>query len=338
MSVIIYPPTIDWTWMKQRPQQLLSQLSEKGYQVYYCNYTQKDLPVEKISPHLYLVHNHQRWVQEELPRIRQGSEIGVWCSLPKQAKSLSVYRADWIIYDCIDEFSEWMFYEKEMAELATGIVCSSERLYKRMKQIAPNKKVILVRNGYDPAMNLHQSVDLPIPVDFPQDTNIHWIGYVGAWAPWVDEQLVKRLTQLPGIKVMVIGPEFGRKMNLKDLPDLVYLGMKPHQILPNYIKRFSICIIPFRITSLTLATNPVKAYEYLASGTPTISTDLPEACLMKPYVDAANGLENFIELVKHRLVNPGDRKARIQFALNNTWKARSDQVERLLKEIRRISD
>jgi len=33
--VVIYPPTIDWDYMRQRPQQLMEQFSMNGYEVYY---------------------------------------------------------------------------------------------------------------------------------------------------------------------------------------------------------------------------------------------------------------------------------------------------------------
>lgn len=334
MNVVIYPPTIDWDWMKQRPQQLLSQLSKQGNIIYYCNKTQRDQLTEQILPNLYIVHNHSNWLHYELPKIRETSQsIGVWCSYPKLAPMITCYQADWIIYDCIDEFSDWMPYEKEMITLSNGIVCSSERLYIRLKNRFPNKKITLIRNAYDPEMKLHEKED-SLSIDWEDEEQTKWVGYVGAWAPWVDEKLIKKISAMNSrIKVAVIGPEFGRKFHYTQLPHVRYLGFKPHNLLPHYIKKFSICIIPFRITTVTLATNPVKAYEYLASGIPTISTNLPESRLMQPHVDVATTHEQFIEHIKNRLKNPGNASSRIQYALENTWEHRSIEAAKFINHL-----
>ncbi|MGG4102900.1 hypothetical protein AAXB25_03130 [Paenibacillus lautus] len=37
MAVIIYPRTINWSYMKQRPQQLMAQLGALGHQVFFEN-------------------------------------------------------------------------------------------------------------------------------------------------------------------------------------------------------------------------------------------------------------------------------------------------------------
>lgn len=333
--IIIYPPTIDWDWMKQRPQQLLSQLSKRGNIIYYCNKTQQNKRTEQVQPNLYIVHNHTNWLYNELPKLRKsGQTIGIWCSYPKLASTIPSYQADWVIYDCIDEFSDWMPYEKEMATLSDGIVCSSERLYRRIKNMFPTKKLALIRNAYDPEMKLHERKKLPLPVDWEEEEQTKWVGYIGAWAPWVDETLIKKISTMDTkIKVAVIGPEFGRKFQHSHLPNVRYLGFKPHLLLPHYLKRFSICMIPFRITSVTLATNPVKAYEYLASGIPTISTDLPESRLMQPHIDIATTHEQFLAHIKKRLINPGDAPSRIQYALENTWEHRSMEVEQFITHL-----
>ena len=50
----------------------------------------------------------------------------------------------------------------------------------------------------------------------------------------------------------------------------------PTTKLPGYVAGFDVCTIPFQRTPLTEATNPVKLYEYLATGKPIVARRLPE--------------------------------------------------------------
>ncbi|MFC7441686.1 glycosyltransferase [Laceyella putida] len=333
--MIIYPPLMDWNWMKQRPQQLMSRLAKQGHVVYYCNRTQTDRAPEEIEPNLTLVHHHQNWLRSDWPKLRKRYDsVGVWCNNPMLANTLSSYQADWIVYDCADDFGEWIRHEKEMVAIADAIVCSSQRLFLRLQKTFPHKRLVLIRNGYDPEMNLHKTEKREIPVDLMDEQNNKLIGYVGAWAPWIDEALVRKISCIdPAWKVVVIGAEFQKKFHHNGLPHVRYLGLKPHQLLPSYIQAFSVCVIPFRLNPITLATNPVKAYEYLAAGKPVIATDLPECRLMRPHVDIAPTHDQFIEKIKKRIFDPGDPCARIEYALQNTWETRSLQAEALLSEL-----
>jgi glycosyltransferase involved in cell wall biosynthesis len=327
MAIIIYPPTIDWLWMKQRPQQLMKQFARLGHTVYYCNKTMVRKPVEKLEPNLHLVHHHDEWLSREWPAIRSqmNEQVIVWCSFPKLFRTLHQYRPDRIIYDCVDEFPAWLPYERGMVNAAHAVVCTSERLHRRLASQYPGKPLLLARNAYDPDMGLHlPDAKHQKPADLPAGSIV---GYIGAWAPWVDALLVTELArQIKGLgKVAIIGPEFGRQFG-RNSDTIQFLGLKPHGSLPAYLAHLSVCIIPFLIQPITLATNPVKAYEYLAAGKPVVSTDLPECRLLQPHVDVAKNRVEFFQMVKKRLQNPGDSASRTRFALNETWEHRARQI------------
>ncbi|TES46076.1 glycosyltransferase family 1 protein [Halalkalibacterium halodurans] len=337
MSIIIFPPTIDWSWMKQRPQQLAKQFARNGHIVCYCNKTFEDKPIEEVEENLFVVFNHAKWIKSQFSEMRRRTmdKVIVWNSWPKLVDFIQQYNPDKVIYDCIDEFPQWLPYEEKMAQSADAIVCSSQRLFNRMTREHSNKRIEMARNAYDTDLGLHiqSESDHIYPIDLPKNGN-GIVGYVGAWAPWIDEMLVKKMKdELEGVEIVVIGPEFGRKFSERKLEGVTYLGIKPHQELKHYIHAFSVCLIPFQMTPTTRATNPVKAYEYLSAGKPVISTNLPECRLLAPYVDVANTRKQFIKLVKKRLVHPGNAQGRIRFALENSWENRAKKLESLLNEI-----
>ncbi|WP_028561729.1 hypothetical protein [Paenibacillus pinihumi] len=90
------------------------------------------------------------------------------------------------------------------------------------------------------------------------------------------------------------------------VPKMLFLSHKPHHELSGYIRKLSVLLIPFLPTPASLATNPVKAYEYLASGKPVVSTALPGCMLMQPHVDVCRSGAQFIDTVLLRLRDPGD--------------------------------
>lgn len=348
MAIILYPPTIDWGWMKQRPQQLMQSLARLGHTVYYCNSTERDEPPERLEERLTVIHNHRRWVRESWPGIRAGAagSIVVWCTFPKLAGGLEAYGADLTVYDCIDEFAEWHLYEPEMIARSDALSCSSERLFRRLNRLYPHKPVTLIRNGYDPDMGLHVGAEYSTAnLNQYQNQNqnrdrlpgrtgpFRTIGYVGAWAPWVDEALVRRIPRLaPDIEVTVVGPEFGRKQHAVPGERIRFLGLQPHARLPALIRSMEVCIVPFRLTPVTLSTNPVKVYEYLAAGRPVVSTALPECELLQPHVDIGRTPEQFLSHIRRRLDDPGDGAARVAMALEHTWRRRAEQADALIRQ------
>ncbi len=261
MSIVIYPPTLDWAWMKQRPQQLMTQLARLGHTVYFCNRTRSAPRVESVEPNLFVVHHHER-----------------------------------------------------------------------IRRCYPGQPAALIRNAYDPSMKLHlQDEDAAARRVVSKRRQI---GYVGAWAAWIDEGLIGQCSLLPGAEMTVIGPQFDRRHRPGAYGGKVrFLGLKRHEELRDYIQSFSVCIIPFRITPVTVAANPVKACEYLAAGKPVISTALPECRTMAPHVDVAASREEFIRKVAERLDEPGDGTARSSYALEHTWEHRAREIEAFLRSL-----
>jgi hypothetical protein len=84
------------------------------------------------------------------------------------------------------------------------------------------------------------------------------------------------------------------------------------------------------LTPLTLATNPVKFYEYLAAGKPIVAVDLPELRPYREHFYVARSTEDFVVQIETALNESSEEAARsrVELARQNQW---SDRF-RTLKE------
>ncbi|MEW6308911.1 MAG: glycosyltransferase [Bacillota bacterium] len=268
MPTIVYPPTIDWHWMPQRPQHLMTRFARHGCQVYYINLTARKRPPETLAPNLSILHQREDLWSVPMPR-----PVVLWTSWAKVVQDLDYYGPDYVVYDCLDRFAEWLPYEEDMVRRADLVVASAGNLTERMSRL--HRRVIEIQNGCEYEHFAAAREQGPLPPELGGLPG-PLVMYVGAWAPWVDESLVGAVgRQLPSGSVVVIGPAFGADFCLK-LPNVHYLGIRSYSELPCYLRGATAALIPFRRTEVTEHTNPIKLYEYLAAGLPVISTDLPE--------------------------------------------------------------
>lgn len=330
---VIYPPTIDWDYMRQRPQQIMEQFSLNGYEVFYCNKTQSKTNMYTVlSPDLKIIHNNSCFIRDIVPELkRMGKKIILWVSWSKLHTFLDSYCPDFIVYDYVDDFEAWKPYLKPMVEKANVVITTSKILMEEMARDYPQKPSIMVPNGCD-----IERFRLPKQTEKPLELKSHngpVITYSGAWANWVDMKLVEKIAgTFSHALVCIMGSEYGVRVP-RHIPNLKYLGLKSYFQLPEYLNHSTICIIPFLINTITLATNPIKMYEYLASGKPVVSTDLPEARNV-PSVYIAKNHESFIEKIGLILNGKMGFRAEETYAWleEHTWQKRFEKIIKFIKE------
>lgn len=329
---VIFPPTIDWDYMRQRPQQIMEQFSMNGYEVYYCNKIQsKTKFYTEINHNLKIIHNNSCFIRDIVPELKKmGKKIILWVSWSKLHIFLDLYQPDFIVYDYVDDFDAWRPYLRPMIEKSDAVITTAKILTEEINREYPDKPSIMVPNGCD--------IDRFKPgktVERPPELSSHngpVITYSGAWANWVDTKLVERIAHtFQHALVCVIGTEYGIKVP-RHISNLVYLGLKTYFQLPAYLNYSTVCIIPFLLNPITLATNPIKMYEYLASGKPVVSTDLPEVRNV-PSVYIGYDHENFIE--KIRLILEGKigfkDEETYTWLEEHTWEKRFEMINNFIK-------
>jgi glycosyltransferase involved in cell wall biosynthesis len=102
-------------------------------------------------------------------------------------------------------------------------------------------------------------------------------------------------------------------------PNIHFFGMQPVDALPGFCKGFDVCMIPYRLNQFTEAIMPLKLTEYLATGKPCVSTELPAAKVFKDVIHVADSIESFEQGVIAALKQDTGQQRRIERANEFDW-------------------
>lgn len=323
---IIYPPTLDFDYLVQRPQQLLKALSRLGVIIYFLNRPTRRgnfKGIEKYNENLYLFHHCQPSYPSHIRPV-------VYYSNPAQVESMGGYNHSLLVFDSLDaaedEFSSWKPYYRQAVASAGLVLAASDQLYAQARAINPH--TILLPNGCDyDYFKQARTGRLARPADLPE-LKAAVIGYIGVIASWCDLELLDRVAlAFPDCSLLITGPLYNVH-NIPLRPNIHWLGYKAYEELICYASYFDVGIIPFKPGTMTAAVNPLKMWEYLAMGIPVVTTALPEAGKFGDLVYYSESPEEFIANIRRALENENgaQREQRMAIARENSWTARARQM------------
>ncbi len=362
---------IEWDFRWQRPQQFSVQFADHDHRVFYIsidtiNIENPDLDYEYIKKNVQIRLLRQnvwsirlcsrkelnayrstiddavdlRYLQWSIQAVREYFGCGMTVSIVDlpfwTPLVLSLDSTNKVVYDCMDDHSgfstnssEMLVEEQVLETQADLVIASSARLYEKI--YSKNANILLLRNAGEyshfearPKEDLSELSRLTGKV----------VGYYGAISEWFDVDLVYKLAaHNVQWTFVLVGNTFGCETEkLEKLKNVLMIGEISYDKLPAYLHRFDVCLIPFKVYNLTLATNPVKIYEYMSAGKPVVSTRLPEVELMSDYVYIADDFVGFQKAIEKALSENREIlvPVRKEFARSNTWGARYELLSETL--------
>ncbi len=356
-------PIIDWEFRFQRPQQLMSQFARHGHRGFYLRTTFHSggslARLEPIGDRLYglqlpgpadlVIYRDElsppvleSWLRA-LAEIRQQAgveealclvQLPFWTPLALEARE----RWGWkVVYDCMDEHSGFstnspamLAQEDRLIRQSDLVTTTARALYDKVTPLARRSLWLPNAGDFDhfcKNAGPNPLEGLPHPV----------IGYYGAISDWFDAQTVSEAARArPNWQFVLIGRTFGADLSaLGQLPNVHLLGEQPYADLPAYLHRFDVACIPFLLTPLTRATNPVKFFEYLSAGKPVVATDLPE---LEPYHEVFYPLRSAAEFIPQveaalREDSPELLQRRLELARQHTWEQRYHRLSEAILDL-----
>lgn len=224
----------------------------------------------------------------------------------------------------------------EIAKRAERITAVSHYLVDQTREWT-GKAVVYLPNGVD----VDRFRTLPVGEEPDDLRNIPHprLTFMGALTGWIDLRLMERSArELPESQFVIVGPVFDSVdqtslYKMKQLPNVHFLGAKPFDDVPRYMHASDVLLLPRTYDPYSLACDPLKLYEYLATGKPTVSTGHPSVERFADVVLIGRDDESFIEGIRQALQRDpetGYKQAGLVDSLS--WKTRADKLMELLNE------
>jgi glycosyltransferase involved in cell wall biosynthesis len=264
-------------------------------------------------------------------RIGMGSSFQLWTFVPTSAEYVGRLGEEAVVYYCTDEWSKFSSVDgqkvgkmvESLASKADVVFATSRPLVEKLNRY--NSEAHLASHGVKYAMfaeALNDSTEVPADLAaLPGPV----LGFYGLIEDWLDLSLIAYLAERhPEWSIALVGKTCVDTSSLERLPNVHFLGRKPHSELPAYCKGFDVALIPHKVNDLTRHMNPIKLREYMSAGLPIVSTALPE---MRHYPEACTVAESYEEFEAGVVTalagdSPAARKRRSEAMKDQTWEQR----------------
>jgi glycosyltransferase involved in cell wall biosynthesis len=270
-------------------------------------------------------------------RLLRISQPILWIAIPTAAEMVGRLGEKLLLYQVSDKYDAnedsalsgqvIRAYDRQLKAVAAVVMYSGRKLFAEATEAN--------RYFLEQAVDFEHFSNLDVPAASELDSMPHPIlGYFGAMDYVMDTELMAEVARLrPGWHWAMLG----LKSNLVRVtaPNIHFLGSKPYSELPRYIRRFNVCVLPWRENNtFTGYGSAIKVREYLATGKPVVMAPLYEY-LKTPGLRFYRGTEQFIEQVEAALAedSPALAAQRQAVVKDGTWDARARQLGELIQTL-----
>ncbi len=158
------------------------------------------------------------------------------------------------------------------------------------------------------------------------------VGYLGIIENRLDSKLIQTLAKsMPDIHFVFAGKVFKNFEGkfLEEIRNIHFIDQIAYKDTPKFLRLMDVGIVPHKITEFTKSMNPLKIYEYLASGIPVVTTPVAGSELFIGNISIAKNTKEFESLLKNALSNKSDQneiQKRINFVSKFSWDARFSEM------------
>ena len=307
----------------------------------------ESLPVQVLDPFMIPA---DRWpagrrINAKLLRRqiqRSARELGLQhpilvTTVPTPARVVGALDEALAVYYCVDDFSEWpgedkaamLAMEKELLQKVDLVITSSEKLFD--DHSARHPRVRLLRHGVD--WDAFREGRGSAPQEL-RDMKRPRIGMVGLLDERIDVALVESIAKsLPEASFVFLGPRVLPSGPLDRLGNVHFLPAVDYADVPAVLHAFDVVMLPYVQSRLTERINPLKLRESLASGTPVVTTPLPETRRYHDVLESAGDPETWIRALRKMLEEGRTRSAlRSARVREESWESRAEEFSRFVDE------
>jgi glycosyltransferase involved in cell wall biosynthesis len=260
--------------------------------------------------------------------------------------------ADRIVYHAYDFYEHtpgWDEHlelkEQQLLKRADKVIGSSPAIAEGLAAKGGRPVQVLPNGADSQAITAAVTAGAPLPTDLEAIPRPR-LGWVGSVHPEIDLALVADVaTARPDWHFVLVGstPDLkvpraeAERARCRALPNVHFLGGRLVSDVPAYIAGMDVNLMCYRIADGTWIKSiyPLKLHEYLASGRPVVSSDVPAVREFDHVVRIASGTHEWMSAIEDALAGRGAGSAeqRIAVAAANTWDQRVETLDRWLSTL-----
>jgi glycosyltransferase involved in cell wall biosynthesis len=269
-----------------------------------------------------------------------GRELIVYASHPLHAFALDAFRSR--VLSCYDWTDDWTKFElipladrEAYARLSERMPKSVDAVFAVSRELYERARLVNANTHWMPnATSLHDMLDNPREPDaaiggIPAPR----LGYVGHIGDRIDFDLLRMIAETrPDWSIVMIGPVWSNRVDeaeeLGRLPNVHFVGPRPYAALPGVIGQLDACLIPHTLDALTASMDPIKLYDYLATGKPIVTTRVAGVDRFADAVYIAETPAAFVARIEQALAEPDATlsEKRRAYGRDNSWSARAVEM------------
>jgi glycosyltransferase involved in cell wall biosynthesis len=300
-------------------------------------------PASLFTPHnkpfLRSARVHRNWQHWTCPNVadrvrRQGfGHVDLlYIDSSRQAFWLDALEYDQAVYRLTDYSPSFSTYtratrvlEEEIARRVDLLVYPSPELREYAEALGP-RRTLHLPNGVEFE---HFATPQPRPPEY-RGLGGPIAVYVGVIEPWFHFDWLRRAAQrLPEMSFVLIGPDRLARRELDGLANVHLLGCRNYRVVPAYLQHASVGMMPFdeaRGGATVACLNPLKLYQYLASGIPVVSSRWRALEALEIPAERCATAEEFVSALRLRAAEPGDVDGYRLYAAACDWGRRLHDV------------
>ena len=352
---------VPWGWIKQRPHFIAEGLSERAdvKVVTTVTFFQKNLLKNETSIELIklfrlpferfaLIHTINRLLYNlQLRRYLKDVDI-IWFTSPIFVSWIpkKYFQKKTIVYDCMDDFLEFpeikqsrnkirFYHDNEFLLTKQASIIIASASYLKAKLISRygkrEKDIIVINNAIKEIFPESAIISLPNDLDYYVNCSSFKLVYIGTISSWMDFPLLKNIVEhFDDVEIFLFGPT---EISIPQIARIHYCGKIEHNLIFKIMDMSDALIMPFVINELIRAVNPVKLYEYIYSGKPSIAPLYDESKAFEKYVYLYSNTQNCLDTlaeIRTSMVGRSNLVECREFCKNNTWNSRLDDIYTLL--------
>ncbi len=359
-----------WNFVWQRPQQLLSRLS-RSHRILFIEEPvlasesgSHPLPIVKeVHPGIVTLvpqltaeqaSDTPLWlwpcqdiIQSQVRSVLQNLDFGpgaLWFYTPTPAFMVDAVKPTMIVYDVMDELSNFKFApaqirenEKHLLQKSAVVFTGGASLYDAKKGFNPNTH--LFPSGVDSrhyAAAKEASTTIPDWMETIPEPRATYIGVVDERLDY--DIIAGSAAACPDIHFLICGPIVKvDPASLPQGPNIHYPGQQSYDDLPRILKGSDVCLMPFARNEATRFISPTKTLEYMAAGRPIVSTPITDVeRFYSDIVFLAESPETFTSQIRAALSESPETRERKQrreakILTEQAWDAIADNMDNLMQ-------